>query len=140
MNVEQLSRWQAGQLHPQVLVRHGSQQAMIDAAIAELVAGIWWCGIRTTRSCQDDPDGRVFLSLRAGDADRLVRLLARPGQGDPLMAAMLGELSVPAERWWWFGAGALADGPAARLGVSVHVPQGDLGALVRRMHAARRRP
>jgi hypothetical protein len=139
MDAAYLARWSAGQVHPQVPVRHGGQSAMVDVDIAALVAGIWRCGIRTFTSCQDDPSGRVFLSLRAGDAGRLVRLLARPGQDDPLTAAILGELGVPPERWWRFGAGATAEGPAAWLGVSVYVPPEDLAALERRVRAARRR-
>ena len=61
--------------HPFEVLDYEGDPVQIDVEIVPLIKAIWWHGLETDLSCQDQ-DGRVWLEMPGRDAERLLRLLA----------------------------------------------------------------
>jgi hypothetical protein len=135
-----------GRHHPFEVLDYEGGQVEIDVEIVPLAREIWWHGLETDLSCQDQ-NGRVWVEMPGRDAERLLRLLAHRDR--ELRANILGlvpeEHAGPNEFYeyqaahgWTCRVSAESAAGELWLSVGVRFPRDQLAAVVAALEAAPR--
>ena len=72
-----------GTHHPQARVEYKGQYFPIDEELADMMPDIWDLGIRTSRSCQEHPTGKVWIEMDGAHVPTFVNAVAPRSDENP---------------------------------------------------------